>query len=329
MSTPLSPAALVRVPFDGDELAIVRDDTGAWLVLPTACAYLGVRDHGQVQRLQRTPWAEGWVQKMCTHDALGRAQPTWCLHLDIVPMWLATLQPRAVRPELREKLVRYKCGVTRALRGAVYGGSQGAPREVFPPQHQLTPLAPPSRRFPDGEPRGIHVPFEGEEVLVLIDAVGVYVPIEPLGRQVGVTFKTGQRVALELGDEMYRKILWRAQPGKLSEPTATVGLAWLESWLRNLRHVLPAFRARRQRWEQLLPRFLQDYLGRLPTVPVGFFGPAALRPLPPALPPPRGELDDPPGRPRRRRLPGSLAGGIRPANVVPLERAHRRRPHRG
>jgi hypothetical protein len=105
--------ALVRVPFHGDEIECVQREDGVWISLPAACANLGVMEHDQVAKLRQKPWAR--VQMICTPDARGIEQETWCLHLDSVPMWLATIEPSRVAEGVREKLVAYQLPPRHAL----------------------------------------------------------------------------------------------------------------------------------------------------------------------------------------------------------------------
>jgi hypothetical protein len=59
---------------------------------------------------------------MEARDASGREQRMFSVHLDTVPMWLATIETGRVRPEVREKLVRYQKEAARVLAEHFMGG---------------------------------------------------------------------------------------------------------------------------------------------------------------------------------------------------------------
>jgi hypothetical protein len=105
---------LSMVRFDGDDLQVVgesRED--AWLVLRPACDALGLDEEAQRKRLLRSPWACASIME--ARDASGREQRMFCVHLDTVPMWLATIETGRVRPEVCEKLIRYQKEAAKVL----------------------------------------------------------------------------------------------------------------------------------------------------------------------------------------------------------------------
>jgi hypothetical protein len=56
-----------------------------------ACEHLGIDRNGQQQKLRdenRAPWARGCIMHL--RDEAGREQEAFMLHLDSIPMWLAT-----------------------------------------------------------------------------------------------------------------------------------------------------------------------------------------------------------------------------------------------
>jgi hypothetical protein len=57
-----------------------------------ACEHIGIDEEGQRQKLRnpnRAPWSNACMIK--AHDTTGRKQEAFMLHLDSVPMWLATI----------------------------------------------------------------------------------------------------------------------------------------------------------------------------------------------------------------------------------------------
>lgn len=105
---------IVKVPFHGDELECVRDDRGVWVSVRRACESLGMDPDGQRRRLQRQPWAVTDMMSATGPD--GKTYEACCVHLDSLPMWLATIEASRVKEETREKLVAYQREAARVLR---------------------------------------------------------------------------------------------------------------------------------------------------------------------------------------------------------------------
>lgn len=107
------PNELVQVPFHGDTLEAVQDERGVWASLRRMCEALGLDFSRQLQKLKAKPWAT--VGFMSTVAADGKGRDVSCLHLDSVPMWLATIEPSRVKPEVRPKLELYQKEAARVL----------------------------------------------------------------------------------------------------------------------------------------------------------------------------------------------------------------------
>lgn len=120
---------IVRVPFHGDEVHAIQQGEDVWVPLKRVCERLGLDANGQRQRLSRQPWARACV--MHAQDASGRNQEVFCLHLDCVPMWLATIQTSRVSPEHRAKLALYQRECARVLRDHFFRAPAGPSREEF------------------------------------------------------------------------------------------------------------------------------------------------------------------------------------------------------
>jgi hypothetical protein len=98
---------LVKVQFHGDMLDAVQDGDGkVWVSLRRCCENLGLSIQGQHSKLKNKPWA--CIKEILIHDASGREQPATMLHLDTLPMWLASIEPNKVKAAIREKLVKYQ-----------------------------------------------------------------------------------------------------------------------------------------------------------------------------------------------------------------------------
>lgn len=107
------------VSFDGDALETVRDERGVWVSTRRVCDALGIDFASQTVKLRAKPWA--CVGMITTHDATGRQQEMHALHLDSVPMWLATIDENRVADHVRPKLQRYQVECARVLRDHFFG----------------------------------------------------------------------------------------------------------------------------------------------------------------------------------------------------------------
>lgn len=97
-------AALAKVPFHGDTLEATGD--GEWAVVKRLCENLGVDVESQRKKLKGEAWP---VTAMITATAAdGKNYDTFCIHRRSLAMWLATIKPSKVRPEIREKLLAYQ-----------------------------------------------------------------------------------------------------------------------------------------------------------------------------------------------------------------------------
>jgi hypothetical protein len=99
--------AITKFNFYGDVLDIVRTEDGDVAVpLRQLCDALGIAFSSQLRKLNNVPWAV--VIKKRTTGSNGKTYEMVCLHRRSIPLWGATIHPKKVCPELREKLVRYQ-----------------------------------------------------------------------------------------------------------------------------------------------------------------------------------------------------------------------------
>lgn len=110
---------LVRVPFHGDELDAVRDERGAWVSIRRVCEVLGVSHEPQFAKLKRKAWATMTMIVTVAED--GKNREIACVHLDSLPMWLATIEPSKVKPAVRDKLADYQRECAKVLRDYFFG----------------------------------------------------------------------------------------------------------------------------------------------------------------------------------------------------------------
>lgn len=98
---------LVKVPFHEGEILAVKDDRGEWVVVKPLCDGIGMDTSGQVQRMKRQTWAEGWTCIMPVQlPGDGQTREVFCLHRKRIAMWLATLDVKRVKEEVRPHLAR-------------------------------------------------------------------------------------------------------------------------------------------------------------------------------------------------------------------------------
>lgn len=114
---------LERIRFEGDELDVVRDERGVWVSTRRVCDALGLAVPRQREKLKSKPWAVDTLMVSTGPD--GKRYEMHCLHLDSLPMWLATIDERRVAEHVRPKLAKYQLECARVLRDHFFGA--GAP----------------------------------------------------------------------------------------------------------------------------------------------------------------------------------------------------------
>ena len=110
---------IVQVPFYGDTLDAIQDERGVWVGVKRACENVGLDGNGQSQRLKRMPWATTCMTHAVAED--GKEREMLFVHLDCLPMWLATIEASRVKEEVRPKLVAYQKECARVLRDHFFG----------------------------------------------------------------------------------------------------------------------------------------------------------------------------------------------------------------
>lgn len=113
---------MVTVPFHGANLEAAEVDGKVWASVRRMCEAIGIDYSGQHQKLSdqaRCPWACVGVIPM--HDTSGRKQDAFCIEVDSVAMWLATIDPSRVAEHIREKIVLFQCEAAKALRDHFFG----------------------------------------------------------------------------------------------------------------------------------------------------------------------------------------------------------------
>lgn len=114
---------LVPVDFHGDAIECIDDNGRLWVSVRAVCAALGLDNKGQQAKLSSKTWA---CVEIITTQVAGQRREVFCLDLDSLPMWLATIATSRVRPEIRPKLELYQRECARVLREHFLGPQRGA-----------------------------------------------------------------------------------------------------------------------------------------------------------------------------------------------------------
>jgi hypothetical protein len=91
--------------FHGDMLDVVPSDGQVHVAIRRVCEALGIAFEAQLRKLNDDP-AMGVIMMIIPTD--GGTQQAACLDVRSLPLWLATIHPSKVKPDAREKLIRYK-----------------------------------------------------------------------------------------------------------------------------------------------------------------------------------------------------------------------------
>jgi hypothetical protein len=129
----LIPLRQQTVEFYGDHLlAAEGPDATVWVPIRPICEALGLDWPSQYQRLKRDPVLRA-RQGVVVITTPGGEQPTLALPLKLLPGWLFGIQASRVKPELREKILRYQEDCYEALWNAFKSDilpAAGAPRDL-------------------------------------------------------------------------------------------------------------------------------------------------------------------------------------------------------
>jgi hypothetical protein len=109
--TPISDTDIIdqrMVPFEGDELAAAQSTAGdIYITIAGMCKALGLNTQSQTRRIQRTPALAKGLRRISLKTK-GGTQPTICLRLDRVALWIAGIETDRIRPEYQTKIEAYQ-----------------------------------------------------------------------------------------------------------------------------------------------------------------------------------------------------------------------------
>lgn len=138
---PRQSAEIVRVPFQGDTLEALQDEGGVWVAVRRVADVLGLDADTQAKKLRGKAWATTALKTVVAED--GKIRQAFCIHLDSVAMWLATIETSRVAESLRPKLERYQIECARVLRDH-FLGRRGVANDEATYADRPPPLPPPA-----------------------------------------------------------------------------------------------------------------------------------------------------------------------------------------
>jgi len=104
----LLPVEQKNVTFYDDEIIAIRaSDGGVYVPIRPLCDNLGVTLAGQRERINRDPVLSEMVTSVSV-TLTQQAREMLCLPLNYIPGWLFGISADRVKPELRDKIIRYQ-----------------------------------------------------------------------------------------------------------------------------------------------------------------------------------------------------------------------------
>lgn len=97
---------IVKVPFHGHELTAIETAEAVMVPLKPICDRLGLDVEGQRKKVRSRQAI--FASEMMSEPALKTARPSLCLPITRLAMWLASINPAKVKPELRTMLELYQ-----------------------------------------------------------------------------------------------------------------------------------------------------------------------------------------------------------------------------
>lgn len=116
--------ALTLVPFYGSAIEAIQHEGQPHVVVRRVCEHLGIDLESQRKKLKTKAWAGAVI---ITAPSGGGSQEAFCLPLRAFPMWLASITPSKVRPEIRPTLEAYQREAADVLYRYFLGTAGSAP----------------------------------------------------------------------------------------------------------------------------------------------------------------------------------------------------------
>jgi hypothetical protein len=119
-------AAVVRVPFNGDEILAIEVDGKPHIIIKPVIESLGLNYEAQRQKLTRQAWATTCVTQVVAAD--GRLRDMVAVDLRTFLMLMATIPASRVTEDVRPTLVKYQSEVADAIEAYFTKGGAINPR---------------------------------------------------------------------------------------------------------------------------------------------------------------------------------------------------------
>jgi len=129
--TALMPVRQQYVDFYGDGIAVAETSDGElYVALRPITDFLGLAFSPQRRRVLRDETLSERVRGVLMTAADGRQRTLLCVPLDLLPGWLFGVTPSQAKPEVREKLKRYRADCFRVLWEAFKGQTARLARAI-------------------------------------------------------------------------------------------------------------------------------------------------------------------------------------------------------
>lgn len=116
---------IVRVGFHGGAIEAVKQGNDVFVSVRRACEHLGIDDCAQRAKLQSKEWAIKGLIPSVAED--GKIREQFMLHLESVPMWLATIDANKVNKSAKTLLIAYQREAAKVLRDHFFGQKLALP----------------------------------------------------------------------------------------------------------------------------------------------------------------------------------------------------------
>lgn len=118
MST-LSQAPVESFSFHGSTLEVVREDSDVWISTRRVSEAIGLANNGQLVKLREKVWAK--LKTIRAGGGDGKSYEQVFIHLDSLPMWLATIETSRCAAEARPTIERFQVECAKVLRDHFFG----------------------------------------------------------------------------------------------------------------------------------------------------------------------------------------------------------------
>lgn len=113
--------------FRGEALEVSKQGADLFIGVRRVCEHFGIDSWTQIEKLKERGWAS--TREIPAVVEGGRVYSQFMVHLDSLPLWLATISEKKVAEAARPKLVAYQKEAARVLADH-FLGRRGEPREL-------------------------------------------------------------------------------------------------------------------------------------------------------------------------------------------------------